>query len=82
VVKIRSHSESHIVELEDGSRWQIFPGDLDVTLGWMPEADVTLLKVDEEVASHVLVSDSGPVRVIAVGESWRLPEGKSVLGDG
>ena len=22
----RSHSESHIVELDDGSRWQIFPG--------------------------------------------------------
>jgi hypothetical protein len=38
--------------------------------------------LDDEVASHVLVSDSGPVRVIAVGESWRLPEVKSVLGDG
>ena len=28
-MKIKSHSESHIVELDDGSRWQIFPGDLD-----------------------------------------------------
>lgn len=36
-MRILSHSESHIVELEDGSRWQIFPGDLDVTLGWTPE---------------------------------------------
>src|ERR1700733_16145608 len=36
-MKIRSHSESHIVELEDGSRWQVFPGDLDVMLGWKPE---------------------------------------------
>jgi hypothetical protein len=27
-MKIKSHSESHIVELDDGSRWQIFPGDL------------------------------------------------------
>jgi hypothetical protein len=26
-MKIRSQSESHIVELDDGSRWQIFPGD-------------------------------------------------------
>ena len=26
-MRIRSHSESHIVELDDGSRWQIFPGD-------------------------------------------------------
>ena len=31
-MKIKSHSESHVVELEDGSRWQIFPGDLDGTL--------------------------------------------------
>jgi len=35
-MKIKSHSESHIVELEDGSRWQIFPGDLDLTLDWQP----------------------------------------------
>jgi hypothetical protein len=68
--------------LEDGSRWQIFPGDLDVTLGWTPEADITLLKVDDEVASHVLISDSGPVRVIAVGQSWGLSEVKFVLRDG
>ena len=31
-MKIRSHAESHIVELEDGSRWRIFPGDLDAAL--------------------------------------------------
>jgi hypothetical protein len=36
-MKIRSHAECHIVELEDGSRWQIFPGDLDLTLNWKPE---------------------------------------------
>jgi hypothetical protein len=34
-MKIRSHSESHIVELEDGTQWRIFPGDIDVTLGWV-----------------------------------------------
>jgi hypothetical protein len=35
-MKIRSHSESHIVELEDGSKWQVLPKatifDLDGTL--------------------------------------------------
>src|ERR1700722_3449651 len=35
-MKIRTHSENHIVELDDGSRWQIFPGDLDLTLSWKP----------------------------------------------
>ena len=36
-MKIKSHSESHIVELDDGSRWEIFLGDLDLTLNWKPE---------------------------------------------
>ena len=38
-MKIKSHSESHIVELDDGSRWQIFPGDLGL---WKPETELTL----------------------------------------
>lgn len=58
------------VELEEASRWQIFPGDVDVTLGWEPETDLTLLPVDDEVCSHTLISDSGPVRVIREGERW------------
>src|ERR1700692_2521007 len=35
-MKIRSHSESHIVELDDGSAWRVYPGDIDVTLNWQP----------------------------------------------
>jgi hypothetical protein len=35
-LKIIKHTESHIVGLEDGSLWQIYPGDLDLTLGWLP----------------------------------------------
>jgi hypothetical protein len=81
-MKIRSHSESHIVELEDGSKWQIFPGDMDVTLGWTPEVDLTLLKVENEVGSHVLVSECGRVRVIRAGESWSVREVNSALKDG
>jgi len=38
-MKIRSHSESHIVVLDDGSRWQIFPGAHDLTLKLKPETD-------------------------------------------
>ena len=39
------------------------------------------MKVDDEIGSHVLVSDNGPICVISVGEEWRFPEAKSVLGD-
>jgi hypothetical protein len=81
-MKIRSHTESHIVELEDGSRWQIFPGDLDATLDWTPEVELTLSKVDDDIGSHVLTSETANVRVIAVGESWRVRDAKSILRDG
>src|SRR5579859_2209188 len=35
-MKILEHSESHIVKMQDGSAWQIFPGDIDQTLNWLP----------------------------------------------
>ena len=65
-MKIRKHSESHLVELADGSRWQIFPGDVDVTLNWQPDVDLTVVRIVDEVSSHGLVStsaDNSRVRV-------------------
>ncbi len=41
-MKILTHAESHVVELDDGSRWKIFPGDLALTLSWKPETDLRL----------------------------------------
>ena len=67
-MKIRSHSESHIVKLDDGSRW--------------PETDLAVVPIDDEVSSHALVGEGGKVRVIPAGESWPVPEVKSVLKDG
>jgi hypothetical protein len=81
-MKIRSHSESHIVELDDGSRWRIFPGDLDVSLSWTLDTEITLLKIDDKMSSHALASDAGPVRVIAAGETWPVREVKTILKDG
>ena len=81
-MKIKSHSESHIVELDDGSRWQIFPGDLDLTLNWKPETDIVVVPIDDEVSSHALIGGDATVRVIPAGESWPVREVKSVLKDG
>lgn len=61
-MKIRAHSESHMVELDDGSRWQVFPGDLDPTLAWKPETDLMVATVDDDVASHALVGGGVKVR--------------------
>jgi hypothetical protein len=80
-VKIRSHSESHIVELEDGSRWQIFPGDLDLTLDWKPETELTVVETEDDVATHALVGGS-KVRVRQAGESWPAKDVKDALKAG
>jgi hypothetical protein len=79
-MKIRSHFESQIVELDDGSRWQIFPGDL--TLNWKPGTELVVIPIEDEVSSHAPVGDGAKVRVISAGESWSVREVKSALNDG
>jgi hypothetical protein len=83
-MKIRKHRESHLVELDDGSQWQIFPGDLDVTLNWRPDTDLRLVRIEDEVSSHALISadDNSSVRVLPVGESWPVREVKQILKEG
>ena len=39
---ITRHTEPHIVELENGSSWRIWPGDLASTLKWMPSTQLTI----------------------------------------
>jgi hypothetical protein len=81
-MKIRSHSESHIVELDDGSRWQIFPGDLDLTLNWKPETEITVAPAEDDLSSHLLNGGGAKVRVIGEGESWPVGQVKTALKEG
>ncbi|QDF37907.1 hypothetical protein [Bradyrhizobium symbiodeficiens] len=83
-MKIRAHAESHVVELDDGSLWQIFPGDLATTLSWKPETDLHLEPSGDRVSSHVLVNatDNSRVRVIAADGTWVDGEVRNVLKDG
>ena len=81
-MKIPSHSESRIVELDDHSRWQIFPGDLDLTLNWKPETDLEVFPIEDEVSSHALVGDGTKVRVIAADQSRPVRAVKPALKDG
>ena len=81
-MRIRSHSESHVVELEDGSRWQIFPGDLDLTLDWKPETQLVVEPIEDEVSTHALVGAGAKVRTIPEGQSWPVGEVKSILKEG
>jgi hypothetical protein len=83
-MKIRKHSESHIVELDDGSTWRVFPGDLDVTLNWRPDTELKLVRISDEVSSHALVSetDNSRVRVMPGNENWPVKEVRTILKEG
>jgi hypothetical protein len=83
-MKIVEHPESHIVKLDDGSTWQIFPGDIDHTLAWLPTTELRLFEISDEVASHALInSDDGTrVRVRPQEEEWPIEKLKDVLKQG
>src|ERR1700761_831283 len=72
IMKLLSHSKSHIVTLSDGSVWQIFPGDLDLTLSWLPDSELKIIAIEDDVASHVLLdaASGGFVRVRPADEEW------------
>ena len=83
-MKIRAHFESHIVELDDGSTWRIYPGDLDVTLHWQPADELKLVRIDNDASSHALISssDNSRVRVLPADQQWSVRDVKSRLGEG
>ena len=83
-MKILAHFESHLVKLDDGSSWQIFPGDIGTTLTWLPTTELRLFEINDEIASHALVnSDDGTrVRVRPLGERWPADEVRNVLKKG
>jgi hypothetical protein len=83
-MKILEHSESHIVKLEDGSTWQIFPGDLDQTLTWLPSTQFWLFEINDEIASQALINseDGTRARVRPLGERWPQAKAKQILKQG
>jgi hypothetical protein len=83
-MKIVEHSESHIVKLDDGSTWQIFAGDIDQTLAWLPTTELWLFEMNDEVASHALINcdDGTHVRARPQGEEWPMGKLKDVLKKG
>jgi hypothetical protein len=83
-MRIISHSQSHIVELSDGSVWQIFPGDINLTLAWLPTTELQLFEINDDVASHGLINcdDTSCVRVRPQDERWPEAKVKQVLKEG
>jgi hypothetical protein len=72
-MRIARHDAAGIVELSDGTKWRIWPGDLGTTLGWLPTTELDIAPSNSESCSHVLinVADNSEVRVIAAHEDWQ-----------
>ena len=83
-MKIKQHSESHLVKLDDGSSWQIFPGDIDLTLAWLPSTELRLFEINDDIASHALINadDGTRVRVRPLGERWPESQVRAILKQG
>ncbi|MGA7073741.1 hypothetical protein [Bradyrhizobium sp.] len=83
-MKILEHRESHIVKMHDGSAWQIFPGDIDQTLTWLPTSELRLFEINDDIASHALINadDGTRVRVRPLGEPWPEERTKKILKQG
>ena len=71
-MRIKKHDKSYIVELEDGSAWRIWPGDLVATLFWMPSSRLAVSEVDDECCTHVLIDrlHGTCVRVVEAATEW------------
>ena len=82
-MRIARHDAAGIVELSDGTRWRIWPGDIAVTLAWLPTTDLEIAPSKHEFWSHVLinVADNSQVRVIAANEDWPAEATRQILKD-
>jgi len=71
-MRIKKHEESHIVELEDGSEWRIWPGDLGATLLWMPSSRLAVSAIDDRHCTHVLIDRlyGTAVRAVEAAATW------------
>ena len=90
---IKQHDKSRIVELEDGSLWRIWPGDLALTLNWLPTTDLHVRKlvtdlhvseISDEFCSHALIdqADGSRVRVIKASKDWPVEQVRRFMKKG
>ena len=81
---IMKHDKSDIVELEDGSLWRIWPGDVALTLNWLPTTDLLISETGDEFCSHALIdqTDGSRVRVIEANEDWPVDRVRRSMKEG
>ena len=62
---IKANQKTYSVELQDGSRWWIWPPDMYGTVRWSPLTDLRVVEINDIFSTHALVDQDGTlVRVI------------------
>jgi hypothetical protein len=81
---IKKHDKRHIVELEDSSRWRIWPGDIAATLQWLPTTELQISEISDKFCSHILIDkkDGSRVRVIEASTDWPVAKVRRSLKEG
>ena len=84
VMLIKKHDKSDILELEDGSLWRIWPGDIALTLNWLPTTDLLISEIGDEFCSHALIdqTDGSRVRVIEASKDWPVEQVRRSMKEG
>ena len=74
-MRVMKYEKSYIAELEDGSSWRIWPGDLATPLLWMSSTRLAVSEINGECWTHVLIDrlHGTCVRAIEATGSW-VPE--------
>jgi hypothetical protein len=83
-LQIEKHDKSYIVELENGSNWRIWPGDIATTLQWLPTTVLQVTEIDDEFCSHALIdqTEGSRVRAIKASKDWPVKQVQQSLKKG
>ena len=61
-MRIKKREKSHIVELEDGSTWRIWPDDIAATWQWTRSSRILVSEIDDPYCTHALVERTSGTR--------------------
>lgn len=65
-MRIRKRQNSCVIELDDGSAWRVWPGDVDRTKEWRYTTRLAVYKFDGDFCTHVLFDRMQGICVRAV----------------
>jgi hypothetical protein len=78
-MQIKKHNKSYIVKLDDGSSWRIWPGDIALTLEWLPTTVLDVSEIDDEFCSHALIDKTNGSRAIEASKDWPVQQVRQSL---